>query len=125
MGRRRGEGGQAAVELALALPLLAVLALVLLQVALVLRDQVVLTHAAREAARTAAVDGDPAAAREAAVRGSGLDADRLLVTRGARPRPGGQVTVTATYDAPTDVPVVGALVGEVRLTQSVTMRVER
>ena len=123
--RRGSERGQAAVELTLALPLLAAVALVLLQVALVFRDQLVLTHAAREAARAAAVDGDPGEARRAATDGSGLDPGRLLVSQGPRGRPGSQVTVRATYDAPTDVPVVGALVGDVRLTQTVTIRVER
>ena len=56
------------------------LALVLLQATLVLRDQVVLAHAAREAGRAAAVTGDPGEIRRAAVEGSGLDPERLLVT---------------------------------------------
>lgn len=124
MSAGEGERGQAAVELALALPLLAVLALVLLQAALVLRDQVVLTHAAREAARAAAVDADPSAPDRAAADSSALDPRRLLVTTGPRGRPGSRVTVRVAYDAPTEVPVVGALVGDVRLVQSVTMRVE-
>ena len=100
------------------------LALVLLQAALVLRDQVVLTHAAREAARAAAVTGNVRAIRAAAVDGSGLDSGRLLVTSGARGGAGSRVHVTVTYDAPTRVPIVGAMVGDVRLTQSVTVRVE-
>ena len=77
--RRQREGGQAAVELALALPLLALLALALLQVTLVVRDQVLLTHAAREAAREAAVDPEPGAARRGALQGSRLDGDDLVV----------------------------------------------
>ena len=50
---RRDERGQATTELALVLPLIAVLLLLLAQVGLVLRDQLVLTHVAREAARAA------------------------------------------------------------------------
>ena len=121
---RRGEGGQAAVELVLALPLLALLALALLQVALVARDQVLLTHAAREAAREAAVASDPGAARRGALAGSRLDDDRLTVATDGRDGVGSRVTARLTYRSPTDVPVVGRLVGDVRLRASVTMRVE-
>jgi Flp pilus assembly protein TadG len=123
-GRIRREGGQAAVELALTLPLLALLALALLQVALVVRDQVLLTHAAREAAREAAVADDPVAARRGALAGSRLDEDRLVVTTTGGGEAGDRVTASLTYRAPTDVPVVGALVGDVRLRASVTMREE-
>jgi len=121
---RRGERGQAAVELALALPLLALLALSLLQVVLVARDQVLLTHAAREAAREAAVAGDAGAARRGALAGARLDADRLVVDAAGRAGVGSRVTVTLRYRSPTDVPVVGRLVGDVHLAASVTMRVE-
>ena len=124
MSRREGEGGQAAVELALALPLLALLALALLQVALVVRDQVLLTHAAREAARAAAVDDGRGAARQGALDGSRLDASRLEVTTRGRDGPGSRVTASLAYRSPTDVPVVGRLVPDVRLRATVTMRVE-
>jgi Flp pilus assembly protein TadG len=122
--RSRREGGQAAVELALALPLLALLALALLQVTLVVRDQILLTHAAREAAREAAVADDPGAARRGALAGSRLEEDRLSVATTGRSGPGSRVTASLTFRAPTDVPVVGALVGDVRVRASVTMRVE-
>lgn len=121
----RGERGQAAVELALGLPLLAVLALALLQVAFVVRDQVLLTHAAREAAREAAVSPDPATARRAALDGAGLDGDRLEVRVGARGRPGTRIRVVLRYASPTRVPLVGAVVGEVHLSATAAMRVER
>jgi Flp pilus assembly protein TadG len=122
---RRREGGQAAVELALALPLLALLALALLQVALVVRDEVLLTHAAREAAREAAVSDDPGAARRGALAGSRLDEGRLEVSTTGRAGAGSRVTASLTYRSPTEVPVVGDLVGDVRLQASVTMRAER
>lgn len=112
------------MELALALPLLAVLFLMLLQVTLVVRDQVLLTHAAREAAREAAVADDAGAARRGALAGARLDPARLDVHAGGRSGPGSRVTVTLVYESATDVPIVGALVGNVRLEASVTMRVE-
>ena len=73
MPRGRGVVGQAAVELALALPVVVVLLLGMLQVALVGRDQLAVELAAREAARAAAVSADPAAAaRSAADRANGV-----------------------------------------------------
>jgi Flp pilus assembly protein TadG len=119
------ERGQATVELALVLPLVAGILLVLVQVGLVVRDQVLTAHAAREAVRAAAVDDRPGAARSAAVDGSGLDAERLTVRVGPRGRPGSRVRVEVAYRAPTDVPLVGPLVGEVTLTAAATMRVEQ
>ncbi len=120
--RRKHERGQATVELALVLPLLALVLLGVVQIALIGRDSIAVTHAARAAARAAAIDvgsGEPAA------RGAtGLDAARLSVTvTGDRER-GGIVTVSVSYDDPTDVPLIGRLIGDVRLTDRFSARVE-
>jgi Flp pilus assembly protein TadG len=123
MRTRSRDDGQAAVELALCLPLIAVLALMLLQVALIVRDQVLVTHAARAAAREAAVSADPAAVRAAAAAGH-LDPARLTVTVRDRGRPGTQLVATVAYAAPTSVPLVGAMVGDVHLSSAAAMRVE-
>lgn len=113
------------MELALVLPLVVMLLLLVVQVGLLARDQVLVVHAAREAAREAAVDPAPEAARTAAEASSGLDPGRLDVEVTGRGAPGSRVKVTARYRSPTAVPVVGALVGELRLQASATMRVER
>jgi hypothetical protein len=105
------------VELALLLPLLA---LVLLAV-----DQVLVVHAAREAAREAAVEAAPDASRRAALAGSGLEADRLSVDVSGRGGAGTRVRVAVRYRAPTRVPLVGAALGDVDLEATATMRVER
>ncbi len=123
--RARGDQGQAAVELALVLPLVVLLALVLVQVALVVRDQVLVSHAAREAAREAAVDADPEVAGRAARASGALDPSRLDVEVSGRGPAGSRVRVQLGYASPTDVPLVGALVGDVGLSGSATMRVER
>ncbi|MFL6205180.1 MAG: TadE/TadG family type IV pilus assembly protein [Acidimicrobiales bacterium] len=123
--RREGrDGGQATVELALLLPVLAVLLLLILQIGLLGRDLVLVSHASREAARAAAVDPDPGAALAAARRAGGLDADRLTVDVGARGGAGTVVEVTVTYRAATDVPLVGALLGDRTIRSATTMRVE-
>jgi Flp pilus assembly protein TadG len=122
---RRPDGGQATVELALLLPLVAVLLLSLVQAAVVARDQVLVTHAAREAARAAAVDSDPDAARRAAEQAGPLAPDRLEVVVTGRGGVGERVRVVVTYTLPTRLPLVGRLLDDVVLTGSATMRVER
>ena len=120
--RGRGDGGQAAVELVLVLPLLLVVALAALQVVLVARDQVLVVHAAREGARQAAVSADDASVTRRAAGATALERERLAT---GITRRGEDVTVSATYRSPTRVPLVGAMVGDVRLAASVTMRDER
>lgn len=126
-GRRpqRSQTGQAAVELALVFPFAALLLLLLVQVGLIVRDQILVVHAAREGAREAAVEPAPGAARSAALAGSGLDPGRLEVEVTDRGPPGSRVRVTATYRAPTLVPVIGPAMRDIRLSASATMRVER
>jgi Flp pilus assembly protein TadG len=124
--RRRTErdGGQAAVELALVLPLVALVLLAVVQVGLLVRDQVLVVHAAREAAREAAVEPAPDAPRRAALAGSGLEGDRLQVDVSGRGAAGSRVRVEVRYRAPSRVPLVGAAVGDVNLEATATMRVE-
>ncbi len=125
MRRGSGDGGQAAVELALVLPLVVTVLLVVVQVGLVIRDQILVVHAAREAAREAAVDPGADAPKRAALEGSGLAADRLTVTSAGRGAAGSRVRVEVRYRAPTAVPLVGAAMGDVTLEAAATMRVER
>lgn len=127
--RRAGGGGrehgQAAVELALVVPFLALLGLALLQIALVARDQVLVTHAAREGAREAAVQPEAAAVRDAVLAGSPLTPGRLTVDVGSRSGSGGRVRVAVRYRSATDVPLIGVLVGDVALSDTAVMRIER
>jgi Flp pilus assembly protein TadG len=122
--RSRDTGGQATVEAALVLPFVALLLLAVVQVGMLVRAQVLVTHAAREAARAAAVDPDRAAAVDAAKEATSLDADRMTVTVEGREGRGSHVTVRVTYSASTDVPLIGALLGDVELEGEATMRVE-
>ena len=123
--RGRDDRGQAAVELALVLPLLVMLGLALCQIALIVRDQVLVIHAAREGGRAAAVDPDADAARRAASASSGtLVPEHLDVEVSRRAGPGSRVDVTVRYRSPTDLPLIGPLVGDVALSGSASMRVE-
>ena len=102
-----------------------ILLLLLVQAGVIARDQVLVTHAAREAVRAAAVDADPAAMERAARAAGPLVPSRLTVESRGRGAPGSRVTVEVTYRAPTRVPLIGRLVDDVDLHAVATMRVER
>ena len=122
--RRGAQRGQATVELALLLPVVVLLVLAVLQLGLVARDVVLVTHASREAARAAAVDPEPDAALRAARSAGGLDPDRLRVTEQGGGSAGSRVRVEVTYRIPTSVPIIGALLGDPTVHSTTTMRVE-
>ena len=116
-GRRHG--GQATVELAIGFPVVLIGVLLVLQLALVGRDQLLLSHATREAARSAAVDPRTDAGREGALASTtGLDPARLNVDAD---RSGGRTRVRLEYRSLTDLPLVGPLVPDPVLRASVTM----
>ena len=102
-------------------PFLALMLLTIVQVGLLVRTRVLVTHAAREAVRSAAVGAADAEVRSAALAAADLDPRRLrvLVRRG-----GGRATVELQYAAATDVPVVGPLVGDAVFEARATMRLE-
>ncbi len=130
VGRRRRaahrcELGQTTVELALVLPFLLLLLLTVVQVGMVVRDTVLVGHAAREAARVASVDPDPAAPARAARASASLDPERLDVVVQARGAPGGSVTVVVRYRSPVIVPILRGRLPDVALEARATMRVER
>lgn len=118
------DDGQASVELALVLPLVLLMLLVVAQVGLIVRDRVLVIHAAREAARAAVVDPRQGAAEEAARSRGGLDPDRLQVEIAGGTVSGDRIEVVVQYQARTDLPLIGALVPDVALRERVVVRVE-
>ena len=122
----RGEGGSAAVEFALLLPILLLVLLALVQVGVVARDQLVLTQASRAGAREAAVDGSLEAVTEAVhLAAAGLDADRVVIDVAWGGERGEPVTVSLAYEVRTASPIAGWLLPEsVTLRSSSTMRRE-
>ncbi len=124
MSAGKGQRGQAVVEFALVLPLVVLFALMVIQAALVGKDALLVHHAARESARAAAVDPDPAIARQAAIAAGGLDPARLSSRLSGGSRRGDRTTATITYRSATNVPLVGRLVGDIQLRSEATMRVE-
>jgi Flp pilus assembly protein TadG len=119
----RRERGQASVELALCLPVVAVLLLLVVQSGLVVADQVAVTQAAREGARRASVDPDPEAARRAALGGR-LAASRTAVVVDRVAGDPELVRVTVRHRGVTDVPIVGRLLPDIDLEATAAMAVE-
>ena len=113
------------MELVLVLPVVVLALLLVIQVGVIARSQVLVVDAAREGARAAAVGGVDAAAPAAratpGLRAADLDVE--ATTTGAA-GDGGLVHVRVSYHAPTDVALVGPLLGEPTLTAEVTMRLE-
>jgi hypothetical protein len=116
-GRR--DGGQAAVELALALPLVAMFLLGAVQEVAVARDQIAVVHAARELARAAAVEGESPPAGVGTVADiTDLEPARLAVSMSST---SGRVQALVRYRSPTDVPLVGKLLPDVTVVGRAVM----
>jgi Flp pilus assembly protein TadG len=114
---RVDESGQAAVEVALVLPLVVMFALGALQVAVVARDQLAIEYVAREAARAASVSADPhRAAAAAAQRVTSLAPIDVSVSVA-----GDIVRVAVHYVNATDVALVGTAIGDVTLQATAAM----
>jgi len=114
------DSGQSTVELALTLPVLCLFVCGLVQVAVVVRNEVAVQLAAREAARAAAVSADPqAAGRLAAERAVALAPLEVTIHEHD-----GLVTASVQYTDHTDVPFVGLFVPDAVVSATVTMAAE-
>ena len=116
---RRLDLGQAVVELALSLPLVCLVLLGVVLVGVVVRDQLLVDHLAREAARAAAPSATPSAAARRAVDRSGAESMSTSVQLTDE-----QVRVSITLVNRTDVPLIGLFVPDVTLRSAVTMQRE-
>lgn len=111
------------MELALCLPLLAIAIAFLVEAGLVATDQVRVWHAAREAARVAAVTGEMETIVRAA-RGPGLDSASVVVEPASSSRTqGGAVTAGVSLRHDVRIPWLGEVL-DVVLEGTATMRIE-
>lgn len=113
--------GQATVEVAFLLPVVALLALAIGQVTVVAHARVSVTHAAREGARVAAVGESDQAVRAAVLASGPLAESRLRV---GVVRRAATVEVTVRYVDPTDVALVGSMLGDIELVGVAVMQRE-
>ena len=117
----RRERGQATVEFALVLPLVFALLLLLVQISLVGRDELLVVHAARDAVREATLTANSADVARAAQRTLPGSVARI-VRRGAV---GDIVEVQVSYVSRTSLPLIGALLHDITVHGASVMRVER
>lgn len=119
--------GQAVVETAIVLPVVLLLLFAILEFGQVLNEYLVLTAAAREGARTAAVSDD-AAARTAVtqavtnIRNTGLQIS--IEYPGGLRQQGRPVTVTVTKPVEISTPIIKELIAPSLITGKSVMRVE-
>jgi len=111
------ESGQATVEFALLLPVFALMFLALVQLALIIRVDVLAHDAAREAARAASLGADPGPAAMRVLPGA-----EVTVSRGDV---GDPVRVRVQVRFVTEVALVGALFPDVTIRADAEMRAER
>lgn len=124
--RRPSDDGQATVEFALLLPMLMLVLVTGMHLALLARNQVLVVHAARSAARVAASTADLGAI-ETAGRESVpvLDSARITVAVTGERQWGRPVRVRIRYRQPVQVPGIEQLLPDgVELTAEVAMPIE-
>ena len=120
----RDERGQSTVELALCLPFVVVVLAIVVQVGFLALDHVRLWHAAREAARVAAVDAELEAITDAAESSGVTPIEVEVAPEDLYRRQGEPVTVTVSYSPSVRVPVVGTLADGIRMSATASMRIE-
>lgn len=119
------ERGQATVEIALTLPVVAMLLALIVEVGIVAADRSRVWHAAREGARVAAVEPDEGRVRSA-VAAAGVQGAEVTIDPPSRERVQGEpVTVSISYRHRGRAPLVGALFERVVLEAVATMRIEK
>ncbi len=119
----RSSAGSSAVELALVLPVVVLVVFAAIEVAVVAQRQLEATHAAREGAREAAANPDPAAATAAVHRALGGRAASALISVRRDHVVGGAATVEVTLPHTLGAPVFGGVA--IVLKGRAVMRVER
>lgn len=109
--KRRNERGAAAVEFALVLPLLLLVLLGIFEFGRLFNIQLVVSNAAREAARVMAIEDDPSTAKSAGVSATAgvlnpalTTADVAINLISCEDNPGDSVTATVSYDTSFIVP---------------------
>lgn len=112
--------GQATVEFIMVLPAVVLVVLLILQSMVVSHDVLVVSNAAREAARAAAVD--PSGADSQRIVARSMPGAVVVVTRSMGSPP--MVTATVTYRSKPSLPLIGPMLPSIVITRRVTMRAE-
>ena len=110
------EKGQATVEFVLLVPAVALVVLLAVQVAVVMREVIVLAHTTREIVRVASLSEQPDSAVQNSLEKYPLKPLEVHVSHDSE-----NVMVDVSYTSRTEVPFIGALVPDIRLSQHSSM----
>lgn len=123
MRAQKGTAGQAAIELALCLPMLALLLMGVIQVGLMVREQLHLEFTVREAARVAARSADPdSAATEISTAMLRRAPTEISINILPGPHHGTEmIRVQIVVTAHSSVPLIGGVFKDRRLQATATM----
>jgi TadE-like protein len=120
--RRTPEDAQATVEFALILPLLVTVMWLGVESVLLVRDQTLVTHAAREAARAAAVGSSSEEAAQTGLRRSGLaNAGGVEIAVSVHDE---VAEVTVRLKEGSRLPLIGRFMPSLAVTSTLAMRFE-
>ncbi len=116
--RCRRDNGQAAVEFAVALPMIVLVMLAIAQIGVSIRNEIAVELAAREGARAASVSASTGSAATAARAAVDLPMTVSVTTTATT------VSVTVTYVDPTDIALIGRAISPVTHQATATMAIE-
>ena len=119
------ESGQATLEFALLLPILALVLAAIVEIGMVVADQGRLWHAAREAVRTAVVDPDQSDVEAAAERGGLRPLTVTVDPPSHMRRQGDPLTVKLVHEPRARVPLFDVVLDRIELRATATMRIEQ
>lgn len=117
----RKEQGQATVELAILIPVLAVFLLLIIQVALVVRQHVLVVNASRNVARELSVNDDRN--RAIAIARSSAPNSKVSISRPSKP--GEYLSVKVSDRVESSLPLIGVIFPDVTVSNETVMRVEK
>lgn len=120
MSQRVNSRGQAVVELAITLPIVVIMALAVLQVTVIGRDQLALWHAVRVAVRAAAVSTDPVGDADTGARVATSLSPLSVVTD----YDDEWVRVEVRHTSRPSLALIGGFLPEIIMTAHATMRRE-
>lgn len=121
MKTTQDEQGQATVEIAVVIPVLAIFLMLIIQVGVVVRQHMLVAHASREAARALSVDND---------KGKAKDLVNKIISEPKikldRPNTAGEyLNVEVSNVVKSPLPIVGELIPDITVKSKTTMRVEK
>lgn len=118
---KQNEDGQSTVEFAMIIPVVVLFLLIIMQVGIIVRQKILVTHSSREAARILSVENNSGRATGKVKEViSGAD---VKISRPSKQ--GEYLTVTVSDVVESNMPILGMLIPDVTVKSKTSMRVEK